>query len=72
MVMMPLTMADPGVDQLIKKVGGREDTRKFLENLGFVPWSHVSVVSDINGNLILNIKDSRVALSREMAAKIMI
>ena len=61
MVMMPLTMADPGVDQLIKKVGGREDTRKFLENLGFVPGAHVSVVSDINGNLILNIKDSRVA-----------
>ena len=72
MVMMPLTMADPGVDQLIKKVGGREDTRTFLENLGFVPGAHVSVVSDINGNLILNIKDSRVALSREMAAKIMI
>ena len=72
MVMMPLTMADPGVDQLIKKVGGREDTRKFLEKLGFVPGAHVSVVSDINGNLILNIKDSRVALSREMAAKIMI
>ena len=72
MVMMPLTMADPGVDQLIKKVGGREDTRKFLENLGFFPGAHVSVVSDINGNLILNIKDSRVALSREMAAKIMI
>ena len=72
MVMMPLTMADPGVDQLIKKVGGREDTRKFLENLGFVTGAHVSVVSDINGNLILNIKDSRVALSREMAAKIMI
>ena len=72
MVMMPLTMADPGVDQLIKKVGGREDTRKFLENLGFVAGAHVSVVSDINGNLILNIKDSRVALSREMAAKIMI
>ena len=70
--MMPLTMADPGVDQLIKKVGGREDTRKFLEILGFVPGAHVSVVSDINGNLILNIKDSRVALSREMAAKIMI
>ena len=70
--MMPLTLATVGEENMIKKVGGREDTRKFLENLGFVPGAHVSVVSDINGNLILNIKDSRVALSREMAAKIMI
>lgn len=70
--MMPLPMADHGVEQLIKKVGGREETRKFLENLGFVPGGHVSIVSDINGNLILNVKDSRVAVSREMAMKIMV
>ena len=70
--MMPLTMADPGVDQLIKKVGGREDTRKFLENLGFVPGAHVSVVSDINGNLILNIKDSRIAIDQSMARRIFV
>ncbi len=69
---MPLTMSTQGEDQLIKKVGGKEGTRKFLENLGFVPGAHVSVVSDINGNLIVNIKESRVAVSKEMAMKIMI
>ena len=70
--MMPLTMADTGTKQLIKKVGGKEETRKFLESLGFVPGAYVSIVSDISGNLILNIKDSRVALNKEMAAKIMV
>lgn len=70
--MMPLPMADHGVEQLIKKIGGREETRKFLENLGFVPGGYVSIVSDINGNLILNVKDSRVAVSKEMAMKIMV
>ena len=69
---MPLSFADIGSTYLIKEVTGKEETKQHLENLGFVPGAHVSVVSDINGNLILNIKDSRVALSREMAAKIMI
>lgn len=70
--MMPLTMSSPGEEQLIKKVGGREKTRKFLENLGFTPGSYVSVISDINGNLIIKVKDSRVAISKEMAMKIMV
>ena len=70
--MMPLTMSSRGEDQLVKKVGGRTETRQFLENLGFVPGAHVNVVSDINGNLIVNVKESRVAISKEMAMKIMI
>ncbi len=69
---MPLTMAKIGESNTIKRVGGREDTRKFLENLGFVAGSMVTVVSEISGNMILNVKDSRVALGRDMANKIMI
>ena len=70
--MMPLTMAKEGEVNLIKKIGGREDTRRFLENLGFVVGGGVTVVSRISGNVIVNVKDSRVAISREMANKIMI
>ncbi len=70
--MMPLTMAKIGESNTIKRVGGREDTRKFLENLGFVVGGMVTVVSEISGNMILNVKDSRVALGRDMANKIMI
>ena len=70
--MMPLTMAKAGEVNLIKQIGGREDTRRFLENLGFVVGGGVTVVSQISGNVIVNVKDSRVAISREMANKIMI
>lgn len=70
--MMPLTMAEIGEANTIKKVGGKEETRKFLENLGFVAGGVVTVVSEINGNMILNVKDSRIALGRDMASKIMI
>ena len=70
--MMPLTMAKIGESNMIKKIGGREDTKKFLENLGFVTGGMVTVVSEISGNMILNVKDSRVALGRDMANKIMI
>lgn len=69
---MPLTMAKMGETNTIKRIGGREDTRKFLENLGFVAGGLVTVVSEISGNMILNVKDSRVALGRDMASKIMI
>ena len=69
---MPLTFADVGVEKLIKKVGGNAETRQFLENLGFVAGGKVSVVNTIGGNLIVNVKDSRVAVSKEMACKIMI
>ena len=70
--MMPQTMAKKGEENLIKKIGGREDTRRFLENLGFVVGGGVTVVSQISGNVIVNVKDSRVAISREMANKIMV
>lgn len=70
--MMPLTMAKVGESNTIKRIGGKEETRKFLENLGFVTGSMVTVVSEVSGNLILNVKDSRVALGRDMANKIMI
>jgi ferrous iron transport protein A len=70
--MMPLTFADIGEENIIKKVGGNPETRKFLENLGFVAGSEVTVVNSMGGNVIVNIKDSRVAVSKEMAAKIMV
>jgi len=67
---MPLTMALPGEVNTIRKVGGKEETRKFLENLGFVAGGQVTVVSQISGNMIVNVKESRVALDRDMAGKI--
>ncbi len=70
--MMPLTMAKVGEPNTIKRIGGREETKKFLENLGFVTGGVVTVVSEIGGNMILNVKDSRVALGKDMANKIMI
>ena len=70
--MLPLTMASQGEPVTIKKIGGKEETRKFLENLGFVVGSEVVVVSEISGNLIVNIKDSRVAIGKDMANKIMV
>ena len=70
--MMPLTMVKTGEANVIRKVGGKEETRRFLENLGFVVGSEVVVVSEISGNLIVNIKDSRVAIGKYMAHKIMV
>ena len=70
--MMPLTFASVGEENMIRKVGGNSEIRAHLENLGFVTGGNVTVVSTIGGNLIVNVKDSRVAISREMASKIMI
>ncbi|MDR1928075.1 MAG: ferrous iron transport protein A [Oscillospiraceae bacterium] len=70
--MMPLTMAKVGESNSIKRVGGQAKTRQFLENLGFVPGSHVTVLTRTGGNVIVSIKESRVAISREMASKIMV
>ena len=70
--MMPLSMVKPGETNTIKKVGGKEETRKFLENLGFVAGGEVTVVSEIEGNLIVNVKDSRVAIGKDMANRIMV
>ena len=69
---MPLTMVNMGEPSVIKKVGGKEDTRRFLENLGFIPGGSVTVVSEMNGNVIVNVKDSRVAIGKDMANRIMV
>ncbi len=70
--MMPLTMADSGEEMMIRKVGGNPDTRKFLESLGFVVGGMVTIINEIGGNVIVNVKESRVAVSKEMAMKIMV
>lgn len=69
---MPLTMAKEGEPIVIHKVGGKEETRRFLENLGFVVGGAVTVISQIGGNLIVNVKDARVAIGKDMANKIMV
>ncbi|MBQ3584702.1 MAG: ferrous iron transport protein A [Lachnospiraceae bacterium] len=70
--MMPLSMVKEGEVNVIKKVGGKDETRRFLENLGFVPGGTVTVVSEMNGNIIVNVKESRVAIGKDMANKIMV
>ena len=70
--MMPLTMANAGEPNVIKRIGGREETRKFLERLGFVAGGKVTVISEINGSMIVNVKESRVAIGKDMANKIMV
>ncbi len=70
--MMPLTLANIGEENMIKKVGGKAEVRAHLENLGFVVGGSVTIISTIGGNLIVNVKDSRVAISKEMAGKIMV
>ena len=69
---MPLSMVEEGEPKTIVKVGGKEEVRKFLENLGFVYGTVVTVVSSLGGNMILKVKDSRVALGRDMASKIQV
>ena len=70
--MMTLTMAETGRELEIRRIGGKEETRRFLESLGFVMGGFVNVVSMTGGDLIVKVKDSRVAISREMANKIMV
>ncbi|MFR7656226.1 MAG: FeoA family protein [Coprococcus sp.] len=69
---MPLSMVEEGEPKTIVKVGGKEEVRKFLENLGFLDGTVVTVVSSLGGNMILKVKDSRVALGRDMASKIQV
>ena len=69
---MPLIFANIGEENIIRKVGGSPEVKKHLEDLGFVAGGSVTVVSSIGGNLIVNVKESRVALSREMASRIMV
>ena len=70
--MMPLTMVKAGEPNVVRKVGGKEETRRFLENLGFVAGGIVTVVSEAGGSMIVNIKESRVAIGKDMATKIMV
>lgn len=69
---MPLTMSRSGETATVKQIHGKEETRRFLESLGFVEGGNVTVVSEMGGNLIVNVEDTRVALSRSMANKIMV
>lgn len=70
--MMPLVLASAGEENIIKKVGGNAETKKHLEDMGFVVGGSVTIINTINGNLIVNVKESRVAISQEMAGKIMV
>lgn len=70
--MMPLIFAPVGEESIIRKVGGSPEVKKHLENLGFVPGGNVVVINELSGNIIVKVKESRVAISREMAQKIMV
>ena len=70
--MMPLILADTGEEAIIKRVGGSPEMKKHLEDMGFTVGGAVTVMNTIGGNLIVKVKESRVAISREMAGKIMI
>ena len=70
--MMPLVLATSGEENIIRKVGGNAETKKHLEDMGFVVGGTVTIVNTIGGNLIVKVKESRVAISREMAGKIMV
>ncbi|MBR4429327.1 MAG: ferrous iron transport protein A [Clostridia bacterium] len=70
--MMPLTLAETGEEQIIRKVGGSQELKQHLGDMGVVPGGSITVVSTIGGNVIVRIKESRIAISKEMAQKIMI
>lgn len=70
--MMPLTLSEPGEENIIRKIGGKQEVRIHLEKLGFVVGGSVTLVNSVSGNLIVSVKDSRIAISKEMAQKIMV
>lgn len=70
--MMPLTLSSIGQEAIIRKVGGSPEVRKHLENLGFVAGGTVTVITKMGGNLVLKVKEARVAVSDEMVQKIFI
>ena len=72
LIMMPLSFATAGEENIIKKIGGKPEVKKHLENLGFVVGGAVRVINTIGGNVIVNVKEARVAISKEMAQKIMV
>lgn len=69
---MPLAMTNVGDENIIKKIGGSPDVKKHLEDLGFVPGTSVMLISVLCGNVIVNVKGSRIAISEEMARKIIV
>lgn len=70
--MIPLSLADIGEEQIIKKIGGSHEVKKHLEDLGFVVGGSVTLVNTLNGNVIVKVKESRIALNDEMARRIMV
>jgi len=70
--MMPLSYATPGEENVIRRIGGSPDVKKHLENLGFVVGSSVKVITELDGNVIVKVREARVAISDEMARRIMI
>ena len=72
MFMMPLTLAEIGKENIVKRITGKQQVKSHLEDLGFVVGSPITVINTIGGNVIVNIKESRIAISREMAEKIMV
>lgn len=70
--MLPLSLAQQGEENIIKRVGGTQEAKKHLEDLGFVVGGEVTVINSLGGNVIVNVKDTRVAISEEMARKIMV
>ena len=70
--MLPMSLAQQGEENIIKRVGGNQETKKHLEDLGFIVGGEVTVIDSLGGNVIVNVKDTRVAISEEMARKIMV
>lgn len=70
--MIPLALAEVGAENIIKRIGGKQEVKAHLQTLGFVVGGAVTIVSAIGGDIIVNVKDARIAISREMAQKIMI
>ncbi|MDD6883437.1 MAG: FeoA family protein [Eubacteriales bacterium] len=70
--MMPLTLAEIGEENIIKRIGGKQEIKTHLENLGFVVGGTIKIINTLGGNVIVNVKDSRIAISKEMAQRIMI
>lgn len=70
--MMPLTLTEIGKENIVKRITGKQQVKSHLEDLGFVVGSPITVINTIGGNVIVNIKESRIAISREMAQKIMV
>ncbi|MBQ6053394.1 MAG: ferrous iron transport protein A [Clostridia bacterium] len=70
--MMPLALANVGEENTVKRIGGNQEVKQHLENLGFVVGGSVTVITSLGGNVIVNVKESRIAISEEMARKIMV